>query len=953
MIASKLTRVAALLVPGVALACGGPSDSTLFTDVRIVDGTGAAAYAGAVRVAGDSIVAVGALTPAPGESVVDGGGAVLAPGFIDTHSHHDRGLLEEMRSARAAVSQGITTIVVGQDGGSDYPLADFFAHAAASPPAVNVASYTGHASLRRRVMGEDLLRAATPAEVDSMAALLRVDMEAGSLGLSTGLEYSAGFNSTTEEVVALARVAAEYGGRYISHIRSEDRRFWEAVDEILRIGAEAGIPVQISHMKLAMTSLWGRADELVERLEAARRRGIAVTADVYPYTYWQSTMRVLVPDGNFTRDAVDFALREVSTPDGIIFGRFSPEPRYVGRTLADIAAERGEDPVTAYLALLEMAYGSDAPDDARESIVARSMTEEDIGRLYRWRHTNVSSDGELAGPHPRGYGSFTRVLRTEVRERGALSLEEAVHRMTGLAARHMGISDRGVIRAGARADLVLLDPETVTDHADFEEPQVASSGILGVWVNGARVWDGTSVVPTAYPGRVLRREAGPDWSAVDAVFGAYDRSDVPGCALGVVRGGRLEYARGYGMANLEHAIPITPRTVFRTGSVGKQFTAAAIAIAASEDAISLDDPIRKWIPELPEYPVEPTIRHAVHHTSGVRDYLTLMTLRGLRDDDWYTEAEVRDVVSRQRELNFDPGSEYLYSNSGYFLLGEIVREATGLPLKEYARTRIFEPLGMERSHFHDDHNHLVQGRAAGYAPEGEGFRLSQTTLDMVGDGGVFTSIEDLALWMRALDEDGLAEGLNAVLESRVPLSDGSPNDYAFGQRVGTYRGVATVGHGGSFVGFRTAVARFPDRGVSIAVTCNRSDTNPSGLALEVADVVLAGHLGPSEREAGGGASSAEAESDPAPVAVGDAAGYTGVFYSPELDVEYHIGSEEGVLRLRAGAGIDRELRQRAPDHLVAGQVELRFRRTAEGAEGFDLDAGRVKNLSFARVAGSG
>lgn len=495
-----------LLVAVVLSAgCGLPTDSTVFHRVRVVDGTGAPAYVASVRVLEGRIVDVGELSPRRGETVVEGEGWVLAPGFIDTHSHHDRGLLDEMRSARAAVSQGITTIVVGQDGGSDYPLADFFAEVDATPPAVNVASYTGHATLRRRTMGDDLLRAATPAEVDSMASLLREDMEAGSLGLSTGLEYTAGFNSTTEEVIALARVASEHGGRYISHIRSEDRIFWAAIDEILRIGDEADLPVQVSHMKLAMTSLWGRADELLERLDSARAAGVDVTADVYPYTYWQSTMRVLVPDGNFTRDAVAFALREVALPDGIIFGRFSPEPSYVGRTLEDIAGERGEDAVTAYLALLDMAYGPEAPEDARESIVARSMTEQDIARLYRWEHTNVSSDGELAGPHPRGYGSFTRVLGTQVREQGTLSLEEAVHRMTGLSAEHMGLNNRGVIREGAWADLVLFDAETVTDHADFESPQVASTGVRGVWVAGVQVWDGDSVVPDAYPGRVLRR----------------------------------------------------------------------------------------------------------------------------------------------------------------------------------------------------------------------------------------------------------------------------------------------------------------------------------------------------------------------------------------------------------------------------------------------------------------
>jgi len=500
-----LTLSVLLLVVGTVASCRPSSNSTLFQDIRVIDGTGAASYLGSVRIVDSRIVEVGELTPRTGETVVNGGGAVLAPGFIDTHSHHVRGLLGEMRSARAVVSQGITTVVVGQDGGSQYPLADLFTQVEATPPAVNVASYTGHATLRRMAMGDDLQREATTLEVDSMAVLLRMDMEQGSFGLSTGLEYAAAFNSTTDEVISLARVAADYDGRYISHIRSEDRTFWDAIDEILLIGSEAGLPVQVSHMKLAMTSLWGRSDELLQKLDAARARGVEVTADVYPYTYWQSTMRVLVPDGNFTREEVAFALREVALPDGIIFGRFTPEPSYVGLTLEEIARARGEDAVTTYLALLDMAYGPDAPDDVRESIVARSMTEEDIARLYRWGHTNVSSDGELAGPHPRGYGSFTRVLRTQVREGATLSLEEAVYRMTGLAAEHMGLVDRGVIREGAWADLVLFDPETVTDHADFESPQVASTGIWGVWVNGVQVWDRDAVVPSAYPGRALRR----------------------------------------------------------------------------------------------------------------------------------------------------------------------------------------------------------------------------------------------------------------------------------------------------------------------------------------------------------------------------------------------------------------------------------------------------------------
>jgi N-acyl-D-amino-acid deacylase len=491
-----------LLAAAGAPACG-PADTVLITNVRIVDGTGAPAFEGSVRVDGDRIAEVGDLTPARREIVVDGAGQILAPGFIDTHSHHAGGL-DEDPEALGAVSQGITTIVSGVDGGSRLPLEELFDDLAVDPVALNVASFTGHGSLRRRVLGDDYRRPATDAEIDSMAALLRRDMASGSLGLSTGLEYDPGIYSTSEEVITLARVAGEAGGRYTSHMRSEDRRLFEAVDELIRIGREADVPVQVSHMKLAMKSLWGRADDLLAKLDAARAEGIEVTADVYPYEYWQSTMTVLFPEREYTREAAAFALNELAPPEGMIIGRFSPDPSYEGLTLAEVADLRGEDAVTTYLTLIGMVHGPEAAEDASEGIVARSMAAEDIVRLLQWEHTNVCSDGGLDGPHPRGFGTFTRVLARHVRERTDLGLEEAVHKMTALSAAHVGLVDRGTIAAGSYADLVLFDPDTVADQATFDDPHELSVGIVGVWVNGTRVWADAS--PTgAFPGRGLKR----------------------------------------------------------------------------------------------------------------------------------------------------------------------------------------------------------------------------------------------------------------------------------------------------------------------------------------------------------------------------------------------------------------------------------------------------------------
>jgi N-acyl-D-amino-acid deacylase len=476
--------------------------SLLIRDALVVDGTGEPARRADVRIQGERIAEVGRLDPLYGEQVLDANGLALAPGFIDTHSHHDQDLLGEP-TALGAVSQGITTIVVGQDGGSHFPLSDFFQQVEQEGVAVNVASFVGHNLLRYLVMGDDFRREATADEVIAMRVLLGRELRSGALGLSTGLEYDPGIYASTDEVISLAREAAAKGGRYISHVRSEDRALFEAVDEAIRIGQEATIPVQITHMKLAMRSLWGRADELIDRLERARSAGVEVTADVYPYTYWQSTMMVLLPDRDVEdREAVEFAIRELAPAEGMRLAHYEPEPAYEGSTLADLAEQLGEDPVTVFMDLLSRAV----EEEAAQSVIATSMLEADVVRLLQWPHANVSSDGQLRGSHPRGFGAFTRVLGPWVRD-GHLTLEQAVHRMTGLSAAHMGIDERGTIRPGAYADLVLFDPARVADRATPEDPHAVSEGIEGVWVNGVRVLDAASQPTGATPGRVVRRSS--------------------------------------------------------------------------------------------------------------------------------------------------------------------------------------------------------------------------------------------------------------------------------------------------------------------------------------------------------------------------------------------------------------------------------------------------------------
>ena len=478
---------------------------TLIINARIIDGTGSPAMLGSVRLGDDRIAAVGNIEPRQSDVIFDAQGLVLAPGFIDTHSHSDHLILSE-RDAQAKITQGITTAVVGQDGDAPYPLSDFFAAFEATPAKVNIAAYAGHNTLRDAVMGGDFRRTANDDEVKAMSVLLAQELAAGALGLSTGLEYEPGIHSQTSEVVHLAQLTANAGGRYISHIRSEDRWFNDALEEIIEIGRVTGMPVQISHLKLAMASQWGRSPWVIQRLDAAREEGINLSADIYPYNYWQSHMMVLLPERDpLDLDAIDFVMAELAPPDGIIFTHFPAEPNYVGMTLTEIAAGREQSPTDAFSALAQLSVAYEAETgQVGDMMIGTSMRDDDIAAFMAWPHTNICTDGSLRDRHPRGAGSFPRVLGRYVRERGVLTLEGAIHRMTALPAQHMGFAERGMIASGMIADLVLLNPETVMDRATTSEPFAPSEGIESVWVAGELVLH-KGAVSTTYPGRVIRR----------------------------------------------------------------------------------------------------------------------------------------------------------------------------------------------------------------------------------------------------------------------------------------------------------------------------------------------------------------------------------------------------------------------------------------------------------------
>jgi N-acyl-D-amino-acid deacylase len=543
-----MSGVVRVLLLGVALvACTHLEDTlvekvppgVVIVNAQVIDGSGGPSRDVDVRIVGERIVAVGKFEIPAGDERVDAGGLVLAPGFIDAHSHHDIGLFE-MPETLALVNQGVTTIVVGQDGSHPWPLEDFLARLESSRVAVNVASYAGHGTIRRRVMADDYRRPATAEENAAMAALLRTEMQAGALGLSSGLEYDPGSYAAPEELVALARVAASQGGRYISHIRSEDRYFWEAIDEIVDIGRKARLPVQVTHIKLAMPRWWGQAERLRLRLDEARAAGVDIAADIYPYAAWQtdfSWLRTRFPERDLDRrDGAEYILREMLAPERIVIPAYRPEPAYDGRTIAEIARLRGSDPETTLMELLR----ADVDAGSQSSMLGFAMEESDIESIMAWSHTVIGSDGELAGPHPRGYAAFTRYLGHYIRDRRVLGLEEGIRRISSLPAQLAGITDRGLIQVGHYADLVLFDPEQISARATYEQPHLPSTGVEKVWVNGELVLDRGRVTGKR-PGMPIRRSGIRGSAAVAS--GVQD--EVDHAALGVDHvGARIAHRRG-------------------------------------------------------------------------------------------------------------------------------------------------------------------------------------------------------------------------------------------------------------------------------------------------------------------------------------------------------------------------------------------------------------------------
>ena len=521
---SVAPAIAAAVMAGALVQAQGPSYDLLIRNGSIVDGTGSPWYRGDLAIRGDSIARIAPRIDAQAARTIDARGAIVAPGFIDPHTHARRDILT-VPTAENYVRQGVTTLVEGPDGSSPIPLKPFLDQVAGVRTSPNFASFIGQGSVRETVIGS-VNRSATDAELATMRALVRQGMEDGALGLSSGLFYVPGTFTETSEVIELAKVAGGLGGMYISHMRDEASKVVDSVRETIEIGEKGGLPTQVTHHKVIGKANWGKTVETLRLIDEARARGVDATLDVYPYTASSTSIAsALLPawalEGgreqtlSRLRDRVTRARVKMETVRLLREERGSGDPQNVqlsrcewdmslsGKRLGDVTRQRGAEPTfenAAETVLWIVEQGNCGG-------IFHAIDEQDLQRVLRHPASMIGSDGEVqvfgrANPHPRSYGTFVRVLGRYVRELKVLSLEDAVRKMSAFPAQRLGFTDRGVLREGMKADLVIFDARTVADHATFEQPHQYAVGVTRVIVNGQVVFENGSMT-AARPGRIL------------------------------------------------------------------------------------------------------------------------------------------------------------------------------------------------------------------------------------------------------------------------------------------------------------------------------------------------------------------------------------------------------------------------------------------------------------------
>jgi CubicO group peptidase (beta-lactamase class C family) len=443
---------------------------------------------------------------------------------------------------------------------------------------------------------------------------------------------------------------------------------------------------------------------------------------------------------------------------------------------------------------------------------------------------------------------------------------------------------------------------------------------------------------------------------VDALFAEWDTPETPGAVVAVIKDGQIIHQSAHGMADLERGVPLSPKSLFDIASISKQFTAMSVLLLEEQGKLSIDHDIRTYLPDFPDYGHTITLRHMIHHTSGLRDYMDLMALAGMPWENTYHQAEIVDLVARQKALNSDPGDEYLYSNSGYLLLAEIVHKVSGHTLGEFAERNIFRPLNMKVSHFYEDFTRIVKDRALSYTKkETGGYRNVQYIFDVIGDTGLLTNVGDLLLWDRNFYDNELgAAGAKLIdrMHVRGRLNSGETIEYAFGLEIDTYRGLRAVRHGGGAAGYSTAVVRFPDTRFTVMVLSNLGEFSATDLATRVADLYLSDEFtaGPEPAE--------EPRERPEPPAsseinltADELDEYSGQYYSSELAASYVVRPVDGSLTYHfLYSPADVPLVPTGRDEWYAGRTQFRFlRENDDKVTALHVSSGRIKNIDFAKT----
>ena len=445
-------------------------------------------------------------------------------------------------------------------------------------------------------------------------------------------------------------------------------------------------------------------------------------------------------------------------------------------------------------------------------------------------------------------------------------------------------------------------------------------------------------------------ESSHEKNAVDKLFSEWNKSDSPGGSFAVIKNGDVLYKGGFGYGNLDYDYPNASNTIFYLASVSKQFTAMAMALLEEQGKISLDDDIRKYFPEIPDYGSKITIRNLIHHNSGLRDYLNLWVLKGRSYADVFDEKEIINLIARQKELNFNPGDEYMYSNSGYFLMAVLVKRATGMSLRNYTNRYFFQPLEMNNTHFHDNRDMIVKNRAESYYVKNDSvLERVHSSFDLVGSGGLLSNIDDLILWDKNYynNKIGSGEKLMETILTKGILNNGDTLDYAFGLVHGEYKGLKTIGHSGGYLGFRTHMLRFTDQRFSVIILTNLFSMKPSDLAKKISDVYLADILvdpGPKANEEE--LSSGELDETDFNMDRQQIFKFSGTFFSSELEASYYFDMKNDSLTCQVRYLDPVTLKPTGPYTFEKDKwITIEFDKNYNG---FKLNTGRVNNIEFKR-----